>query len=127
MRSRYSAFNTQNIDYLLNTTHPNNRTSDDRAALDKTIATTLWLGLKVLHSEFNNGTGTVEFCAFYNDVLPTGEANKAVVLQLHEVSRFIQVNGRWLYSQGQHLPAIKLGRNDLCYCGSGEKLKKCCT
>ena len=79
-----------------------------------------------MHSEVKNGTeGSVEFCAFYSDIEPkTGRLNDRV-MQLHENSTFIKIDDYWLYSQGKHLPEIKLGRNDLCYCGSGNKIKKC--
>jgi SEC-C motif domain protein len=48
MRSRYSAFCTKNIEYLVSTHHPSRRQSNERDLLTKTIHESQWLGLKVL-------------------------------------------------------------------------------
>ena len=126
MRSRYSAFNTQNIDYIIDTTHPSLQQTDDPAALKKTIATTHWRGLKIIRSETKSTReGIVEFCAFYSEKKLNDGSVSDKVMQLHEVSNFTKIENTWKYSQGKHLPEIKLGRNDLCYCGSGKKQKKC--
>ncbi len=50
---------------------------------------------------------------------------------LHERSKFLKEDGQWFYVAGQHKnPVIttseKIGRNDVCPCGSGKKYKKCC-
>lgn len=113
MRSRYSAFATGSIDYLIATHHPSKHQADDRQSLAETIATTEWLSLRVL-----NASGKfVDFVAFHQ----TG----GNIGQLHEKSEFVFENGRWYYLSGVVLPAIKLERNDPCWCGSGRKLKKC--
>ncbi|MEK9660196.1 MAG: YchJ family metal-binding protein [Alphaproteobacteria bacterium] len=50
----------------------------------------------------------------------------------HERSHFRRENGQWLYvdgefnPKGQPLRVVKVGRNDPCPCGSGQKYKKCC-
>ena len=113
MRSRYSAFATGNIDYLIATHHPSKHKADDRQTLGDTIAESEWLSLRVL----NAGANTVEFVAFHR-------TNKQIG-QLHEKSDFVFQNGRWYYLSGVILPAIKVDRNDPCWCGSGRKLKKC--
>ncbi len=120
MRSRYSAFCTGNIDYLIATHHPSQHKADDRKTLANTIATTEWLGLRLLNSAVINeaaGLGRVEFVAFYQ--------SKGRVEQLHERSEFLRQNGRWFYLKGDFLPPIALGRNDPCWCGSGKKVKQC--
>jgi SEC-C motif-containing protein len=113
MRSRYSAFCTGNIDYLIATHHPTQRGDQERQALAQTIAETEWLSLRVLAATENQ----VEFVAFYKT---QGELG-----QLHERSNFVQHNGQWVYVDGMYLPPIKLERNDPCWCGSGKKLKQC--
>ena len=113
MRSRYSAFCTGDAEYLFATLHPNFRQSDEREQLKNSMGKTEWLGLKII----THTTEQVEFVAFYR-------TNK--VEQLHERSNFIREENRWFYTNGLHLPAIKLNRNDACYCGSLRKLKKCC-
>lgn len=124
MRSRYSAFCTGNIEYLIETLHPAARIADDRAALNKTIAGTHWRGLKVIYSNNNKAQGQVEFCAFYSD--KQAQHPEAPIAQLHELSEFELIDNRWRYSHGKHLEPIKMARNDTCFCGSGLKYKKCC-
>lgn len=116
MRSRYSAFVIRDISYLLKSLHPDKRQVDDKAVLRQTIEQTQWLGLKIIHHKSAEDNATVEFIAFYLDE-PIG--------QLHERSHFIKQNGQWFYVDGEILPAVKLSRNDLCFCGSGKKIKKC--
>lgn len=120
MRSRYTAFCTANIDYLIATHYPTQRKVDDRQTLAQTIADTRWFSLRVLNSDRSqevNGVGTVEFVAFYQ--------RQGNVGQLHERSQFIRQDNRWYYHHGAILDLISLSRNDPCWCGSGKKYKKC--
>jgi SEC-C motif domain protein len=116
MRSRYSAFVVGDIGYLTKTLHPDKRQADDEAVLRQTIEQTQWLGLKIIDHKSTENKATVEFIAFYQD---------EVIGQLHEHSHFIKQNKQWFYVDGEMLPAVKLSRNDLCFCGSGKKIKKC--
>ncbi len=116
MRSRYCAFVKQDIDYLINTLHPDQRRIDDRQTLQQTCQTTHWLGLKIINAKSHGHQAEVEFVAFYEDQ-PVG--------QLHERSRFICQHDQWFYVDGQFLPAIKLPRNEPCICGNGRKFKQC--
>lgn len=125
MRSRYTAFVEKQADYLLKTLHPSKITENTQHHIQSTINTTQWLSLKVIDSGLQKGRkdiGWVEFVAFYhNKNTPDAVTN---VDQLHEKSQFI-FEQQWFYTQGDILPAIKLGRNDPCWCGSGKKLKTC--
>jgi SEC-C motif domain protein len=87
MRSRYSAYVFGLLDYLLVTWHPST------APGDLELSPTQWLGLEVLHAEQSQDAGVVEFVARYK---VGGKAHK-----LHEVSRFVREQGRWLYIDGQ--------------------------
>jgi len=117
MRSRYSAYCLDKIDYLINTLHPDKRQGDDwKEELKQSIAETQWLGLKIIRHKPAGSSATVEFVGFYQ-----GES----IEQLHEKSRFIKQDANWFYVDGDILPAIKLARNDLCFCGSNTKFKKC--
>lgn len=117
MRSRYSAFVLGLVDYLIATTHHSKRLDDDATALRQTIEHTQWLGLKIINTQqAGENEALVEFVAFYQD---NG------IAQLHEQSRFVFEDGRWFYVDGKFMPAIKLSRNELCFCGSGKKLKRC--
>ena len=120
MRSRYVAYLLKDGAYLLNTwaatTRPDHVDFDGDA--------TQWTGLSILRREAgteDDTQGTVEFIARYR---ANGEAG-----QLHEISRFVRIAGKWQYQHGDILPDVdfsKTGRNDLCPCGSGRKFKKCC-
>lgn len=137
MRSRYSAFCTANIDYLITTHHPSRRKPDDRERLAQSMAETEWLGLRVLQHQSVQDTrerGFVEFVAFFREKLFSTEPDLAKKArqadnrqpgQLHEKSEFVREKGRWYYLQGLSLPPIKITRNDPCWCGSGKKFKQC--
>ena len=119
MRSRYSAFCIKDIEYLISTRYPSKQEINEREVLAQTINETQWLGLKILKTnqgQINQGFGYVEFVAFYKN-------NK--IEQLHENSKFIYENGQWYYFDGVILEALKFARNELCWCGSKKKYKRC--
>lgn len=89
MRSRYSAFVLQRVDYLLDTWHPQARPG----ALEPLAPDVQWLGLEVRrHAPIDASRATVEFVARYRQ---GGRATS-----LHEISRFEKVEGRWTYLDG---------------------------
>lgn len=124
MRSRFSAFCTSNIDYLIASHHPSKHSVNDRQELSETIAHCKWLRLQILATEKGSeedNSGAVEFLATYK------QGGK--LSQLRERSRFVKERGEWLYLDGEVTvldAATNTGRNDLCPCGSGKKFKKCC-
>ncbi|MFE5006148.1 YchJ family protein [Streptomyces sp. NPDC056696] len=93
MRSRYCAFTVKDAAYLLRTWHPATR---------PTAVTfepgTKWTGLEILGttegSAFHS-TGTVTFRARYTDGGRPGS--------LHERSRFIRLDGAWVYVDGDFI------------------------
>lgn len=92
MRSRYSAFVTMNVDYLLASWHPQTRPS--RVRLDPGQR---WLGLQikaVTAGGPGDSVGTVEFVARYK-IAGSGH-------RLHELSRFQRIGERWFYLDGEH-------------------------
>ena len=119
MRSRYVSYCQGHVDYLIATRHPSTRQFDDRINLLKSIKSTVWESLRVLHTEQgqkNDTSGYVEFLAVHS---------RPEWGQLHERSRFIKENGRWYYVDGDRLPPIVPKRNHPCWCGSGKKFKHC--
>jgi SEC-C motif domain protein len=119
MRSRYTAFTQGQIDYLIATHHPTQRTPNQRLQLVKSIQNTTWLGLRVLQTQQGqpqDRQGQVEFIAYYQD---------AKLGQIHERSRFVKQKDRWLYLDGDLLPPIFPNRNQPCWCGSGQRYKAC--
>ncbi len=115
MRSRYSAYVLRNEDYLLRSWHASTRPKQLNIANSKIE----WQGLTVLQSKQGEHKATVEFIACYQQQGVPGE--------VHENSRFVMEQGRWLYVDGDlKNTSSKVGRNDPCPCGSGKKYKKCC-
>lgn len=91
MRSRYSAFVIDDLPYLLDTWHPDTRPAE----LAPNPTDLKWLGLQVKHyMQQDADHATVEFVARCR------QAGRAT--RLHEVSRFIRINGRWHYLDGVH-------------------------
>jgi len=95
MRSRYSAFVTGDADYLRTTWHPDTRPADLGLDAPGALRTT-WLGLSVKqHRVTGPDTAEVEFVARYR-------SGGGSAVRLHERSRFIRSEGRWLYVDGEH-------------------------
>lgn len=92
MRSRYSAFALGDRAYLLRTWHPDTRPAD--LTLDPPGAVR-WLGLSVKRQQSTGAdSAIVEFVARYR-------AGGGSAVRLHEVSRFVRVDGVWLYLDGE--------------------------
>ena len=87
MRSRYTAYVRGNDAWLRRTWHPD--TCPEGALGD---AASKWLGLEVRRHERHGDEAIVEFIARYK---VGGRAHR-----LHEVSRFVREQGRWLYVDG---------------------------
>ncbi len=93
MRSRFAAFRDGDAAWLLATWHPSTRprTLDLADAPD-------WRGLQIV-DRVDGGPGDdhgiVEFRATYRDGAGVGV--------LHERSRFVRVDGRWVYLDGEEL------------------------
>jgi len=119
MRSRYSAFALGLSDYLLATWHSSTRPVE--LAPDPA---TEWKRLVIVNAEpALEESGQVHFQAFFFEHAH-GRKRWHV---LEEVSRFVKEQQRWRYVDGTtSLTRLKPGRNDLCLCGSGRKLKVCC-
>ena len=119
MRSRYTAYCQENVDYLIATHHPSKRKFDERIQLLNNFKTTTWVKLTVVNVSQGKPTdevGYVEFVAVYR-------ANE--LSQLHERSKFIRESGQWFYLSGDILPPLLPKRNEPCWCGSGRKYKQC--
>lgn len=92
MRSRYTAFVLKRADYLLATWH-----SSHRPPSIQFEAGVKWLGLDVRSHRLTGATtAEVEFVARQKPAL--GRA-----VRLHERSRFVFEEGRWLYVDGDAL------------------------
>lgn len=123
MRSRYSAFALGLSDYLLATWHPTTRPM--KLAPDPS---TEWKALFIISAEPPlDSSGSVHFRALFREQPHERGPVEKEWHVLEEVSRFIHQQQRWWYVDGQpSITRLKPGRNDLCPCGSGRKLKRCC-
>jgi SEC-C motif-containing protein len=96
MVTRYSAYAAGDASYIMRTTHPLNVDfKEDRKVWAKEIErfcnSTEFLGLEVLDFIEGEDEAFVEFKAKLSDGV------------LHEKSRFVRENGRWLYHGGEFL------------------------
>lgn len=90
MRARYAAYVLRDADFLLTSWHPTTRPSG--VTFDADLE---WLGLEVIATNAGTGfdnEGTVEFRARFR----RGSEH----LELHELSSFTRLDGRWVYVEG---------------------------
>jgi len=129
MRSRYAAFAMQEIDYIVDTAHPDAQKDLKRDEIETWSKNSTWNGFEIIDVQGggeDDDQGLVEFIAWYDD--PEGEETEH-----HEKSVFTREDGVWKFLDGMpgrqepyRREEPKVGRNDPCPCGSGKKFKKCC-
>ncbi len=127
MRSRYSAYATENVDYVLATHDPDTVGEVDREGALAWARDSVWEGLEIVDTAGGgpgDDEGEVEFIARYQ--------SEGHSVAHHERSRFRRIEGRWYYLDGDMVkpkPVVrsmpKVGRNEPCPCGSGKKYMKC--
>jgi SEC-C motif-containing protein len=89
MRSRYSAYVTASVDYLIASTHVSKRASLSKEEILQWAKSSFWQGLEIVNAD----TFTVEFKASYKD-------KKGKVQVHHENSTFVFEDGNWYYVDG---------------------------
>ncbi len=92
MRSRFSAYATQNTDYLLSTTHISQIKNYSRIEILDWATSNSWQKLEII----SFSETTVEFKAFYLD-------SKRKLTVHHEFSNFKLENDFWFYVDGTFL------------------------
>jgi SEC-C motif-containing protein len=124
MRARYSAYCLKNIEYIFATYHPDQHFSNTRTQIAEFAFSVHFVNLIITSCSdpINKDDATtcqVSFIAKYIN------GNKLETLM--EQSRFVWVEGRWYYYDGDVAPssADTIGRNDRCPCCSGKKFKQC--
>lgn len=126
MRARYTAYTKTEMDFIFNSTHPDSRDSYDHDGTRAWAENSEWQGLQILATVKggqDDTVGTVEFIARFKE-----NGNQR---EHHEDAQFKKFDGAWYFSDGtmvkaKPLSVTKIGRNDPCPCGSGQKYKKCC-
>ncbi|EPR38682.1 SEC-C motif domain protein [Desulfovibrio sp. X2] len=127
MRSRYTAYAEGDVDYLRESLHPDKRRRFDPKAAERWSASCEWTGLEIVEvvgGGEGDERGEVEFVARFS--------HQGAPQEMPERGLFVREDGKWYYVQGlprtagQAPRAPKVGRNEPCPCGSGQKYKKCC-
>jgi SEC-C motif domain protein len=100
MRSRYAAYSMSNADYVMDTTHPENGSyTTDRKAWKEDIlrfcTVTKFNGLRILDRSDEADVSFVTFAA------ELAQMKKDV--SFTERSKFLKVDGRWLYHSAEIL------------------------
>lgn len=130
MRSRYSAYAIEDIDYL-------GKTSGGQALLDfsaRDAATwaknATFTKLEVSKTELGADTDTVGFVEFAATFVEQGRTQVVSERSRFERATPGDATTPWRYVGREKASPVKVapkaGRNDPCPCGSGQKYKKCC-
>ena len=90
MRSRYSAFATQAVDYLIATTHVSTRKFHKKSDILEWSKSNQWLKLEVIEATDKK----VTFKAYYLDFQLNAQIH-------YEKSTFKNENGSWFYVDGE--------------------------
>ncbi|GHV52331.1 hypothetical protein FACS1894206_00910 [Deltaproteobacteria bacterium] len=128
MRARYTAHALREFVFLETSLHSSTRESVDSKKLNQLADVVAWTGMEIHGTEgggADDTTGRVSFTAKYSV--------NGVEQTMREDASFVREEGEWRYLEGlveghttYHRDSPKIGRNDLCPCGSGKKYKKCC-
>ena len=95
MRSRYTAFATKKLQYLIETTDPQTSSQFDWKANEDWANSAKFLGLEILKSTMDGNKGTVEFKATFQI---NGEPEEKTH---HEFSKFRKQAGIWYFREGR--------------------------
>ena len=118
MRSRYSAFAKQQIDYIVQTTALGQQQALDVAAIAEWSRSNQWLKLDVVQAneKLDKNHAMVEFKAYYHD----GTSPQIY----HEISHFVKHAEAWYFLDPT--TEMQINMKQACICGSGKKFKQCC-
>ena len=118
MRSRYSAFAKQEIDYIVQTTAIGQQQVLEVNAIADWSKVNQWLKLEIVQAQekLAKHHAQVEFKAHYHD------GQQAQIH--HEVSHFVKHDGAWYFLDPTTDQNITM--KQACICGSNKKFKQCC-
>ena len=97
MRSRYSAYATVAVEYIVRSTHPATRKFLVAGEIENWAKTSRWQKLEIIsktEGEAKDKKGFVEFKAYYMD-----ENNQPQIH--HEISEFRKELGKWFFYDGK--------------------------
>ncbi|MEQ1367715.1 YchJ family protein [Acinetobacter schindleri] len=118
MRSRYSAFAKQEINYIQQTTALGQQRFLDMPEIAEWSRTNQWLKLEIVQAneKMDKCHALVEFKAHFHD------GTQAQIH--HEASHFVKVEGCWYFLDPTTDQQFTM--KQACICGSGKKFKLCC-
>lgn len=125
LEARYKAFEKADVDFVVESTHPDTRKDQDRESIEKWAKESKWLGLDIEDEAVDKDVTHIKFTCHYEEK----DGNK---VEHKEIAEFRLFEDKWYYydSKGIMQPfkreTPKIGRNEPCSCGSGKKFKKCC-
>lgn len=94
MRSRYTAYYLVDTDYIIKTMISPALNKFDPEDTKKWAEKAKWTKLEVIQSSVDGMNGLVEFIAYYQ----VGKKQ----FQIHELSEFEHIDGRWYYTKGKY-------------------------
>lgn len=125
LEARYQAFVDGNIDFILESHHPETKGQIDRDSIEAWSKESKWKGLKIEDEKIEDDKTFITFAVKYEKNFETTTHREYAEFRKHE--------GRWNYFDSQFPKSTvnkreteKTGRNEPCPCGSGKKFKKCC-
>ncbi len=126
MRSRYSAYATNNAQYIYDTYAETSKKEQSVDEIAQWAKQCKWIKLTIHPSTVaglkeQQQNDKVEFSAHY--------LQKNKLFCLRELSSFVKENNNWRYLDGEiifHDHQEKIKANQPCPCGSTKKFKKCC-
>lgn len=119
MRSRYTAFATGDVDYIMKTHDPDTVEEIDRDETKVWSEQSEWLGLEILGTSDggeSDETGTVDFVARYR--------MRGLTTEHRERAEFRKVDGAWVFSDGGEIPREKPVKQAMKWVPRGKKRKK---
>lgn len=99
MCSRYSAYATGAVEYILSSTHPSTRKFHDAESIENWAKSSVWQKLEIVSTDkgdVKDKQGTVEFKAYFLD------ENRQPQIH-HENSNFVKELGKWFFVDGKVL------------------------
>lgn len=123
LEARYKAFVSGDIDFLIESHHPELRSQLNRDAIQSWSAESKWSGLEIEDEKVADDKTFITFTVKYERNFDR--------INHREYAEFRKEGDKWYYYDSEFpkpepVKVDKVGRNDPCTCGSGKKYKKCC-
>ena len=124
LEARYNTFVAGDVDFILESHHPETRAQVDRASIQAWSKESQWHGFEVESERVEGDKAFLRFAVRYTRGTET--------FTHREDAEFRKSDAKWMYFDSQFpkqesikRDGEKTGRNDPCPCGSGKKFKKC--